>query len=65
LKARRIAAMITTGLRSNEFLIHGHSHRAYLSESSASADPGHWLGNAGTYLVVDDGKINLESVNIR
>ena len=65
LKARRIAAMITTSLRSNEFLIHGHSHQAYLSKNQMSADPGHWLGTAGAYLVIDDGKISLQNWNTR
>jgi UDP-2,3-diacylglucosamine pyrophosphatase LpxH len=63
LKARRLAAMLTTGLRSNEFLIHGHSHHAYLSESQKSADPGHWLGSSGSYLTIDDGEISLEFWN--
>jgi hypothetical protein len=65
LKARRIAAMITTGLRSNEFLIHSHSHQAYLSKNHMSADPGHWLGTAGGYLVIDIGKVSLQNWNTR
>ena len=61
LKSRRLAAKLSTGLRSDEFLIHGHSHQAYLSKTYMSGDPGHWLGNAGSYLVIDDGKIDLEN----
>jgi UDP-2,3-diacylglucosamine pyrophosphatase LpxH len=65
IKARRVAAMLTIGLRHDETLIHGHSHHAYISKSYLSADPGHWLGNAGAYLEIDDGKISLEYWNAR
>ncbi|MHA2043264.1 MAG: hypothetical protein ACXAAO_02535 [Candidatus Thorarchaeota archaeon] len=56
---RRIAATLTTGLGSNDFLIRGHGHSPYVSQSAKVADAGCWIGSKGSYIKIDDGHVSV------
>lgn len=58
-RARRIAAIFSTGLRANEFLIHGHGHEPYVDIENRLADAGCWLRDKGSFLVIEDGLVRV------
>lgn len=55
--AKRLAATFSRHLNHDEFLIHGHGHRAFLDIENRVADTGCWLGKKATYISIDDGRI--------
>ncbi len=54
---RRIAAMFTTELKNNEFLIHGHGHSAFVNQETRTADAGCWIRDAASFITIDDGEV--------
>lgn len=58
---RRIAATVSTGLRSDDFLIKGHGHTPYVSQESRVADAGCWLGTHGSYVLVSEGQVSVHN----
>jgi UDP-2,3-diacylglucosamine pyrophosphatase LpxH len=61
LQIRRLVAMLTVDLHSDEFLIHGHGHQSHVNEIIQEADTGCWLQHAGSFLVIDRGKPSISS----
>ncbi len=57
----RVAAMLTTGLQSNEFLVRGHGHQPYIDSTIQIADAGCWLRNKGSFIVIDKGVVSLST----
>lgn len=56
---RRIAATLTTGLGNDEFLIRGHGHSPYVSQSTKIADAGCWIRTQGSYLQINEGQVSV------
>lgn len=59
-KMTRLWAKLTAGLRSNEFLIYGHTHDLYVDMPGRIANAGSWVKKAKSYLSIDDGKVSEE-----
>jgi UDP-2,3-diacylglucosamine pyrophosphatase LpxH len=63
---RRIAAMLTVNLQSDEFLIHGHGHQGEVDERFRTADTGCWLHNQASFITIDAGDVRyLQWLKIR
>ncbi|MFW9808909.1 MAG: hypothetical protein ACFFE6_05970 [Candidatus Thorarchaeota archaeon] len=58
-RSRRMAADISVGLQEDQFLIRGHGHVPYVNQEAMVADAGCWLGNAGSYLEIEDGQVSV------
>ncbi|MHA1615236.1 MAG: metallophosphoesterase [Candidatus Thorarchaeota archaeon] len=61
LNANRIAAMFNTDLTTEEFLIHGHGHRAFVNHQFRIADTGCWIKDAASFITIDDGEVTSNS----
>jgi len=59
--ARRIAAMFTTKLKQNEFLIHGHGHSTFVNQEARTADAGCWIKEEASFLMLEDGEVTSNS----
>ena len=59
--ARRIAAMFTTELKHNEFLIHGHGHSTFVNQETRTADAGCWIREEASFLMLEDGEVTSNS----
>ena len=59
--AGRIAAMFTTELHHDEFLIHGHGHSTFVNRETRTADAGCWVKNAASFITIDDGEVTSRS----
>jgi UDP-2,3-diacylglucosamine pyrophosphatase LpxH len=59
--SRRIAATLTTGLRSDEYLIRGHGHSPYVSHDSRVADAGCWIETKGSYIKIDEEQVSVHN----
>jgi len=55
--AGRIAAMFTTELQHNEFLIHGHGHSTFVNQETRTADTGCWVKDAASFITIEDGEV--------
>ena len=55
--ARRIAAMFTTELKHDEFLIHGHGHSTFINQETRTADAGCWIRDVASFITIDDGEV--------
>jgi len=55
--ARRIAAMFTTDLHHDEFLIHGHGHSTFVNRETKTADTGCWIKDAASFITIEDGEV--------
>ncbi|MGY5859617.1 MAG: metallophosphoesterase [Candidatus Thorarchaeota archaeon] len=55
---QRIAAMFSTDLQHDEFLVHGHGHNNHVDLTNHKADTGCWLGNKGSFISIEDGKVS-------
>jgi len=62
--ARRIAAMFTTELHHDEFLIHGHGHNTFINQETRTADAGCWIKDAASFITIDDGEVTSRSWQI-
>jgi len=61
LNANRIAAMFNTDLTPEEFLIHGHGHKAFVNQQFRIADTGCWIKDAASFITIDDGEVTSNS----
>ena len=57
--AREPAVKAMLGADVNEWLIFGHTHRAYVDENSKTANCGNWIEDS-TYITIEDGKVHLK-----
>lgn len=55
--ARRIAAMFTTELKHDEFLIHGHGHHTFVNQETRTADAGCWIKENASFIKLEDGNV--------
>jgi UDP-2,3-diacylglucosamine pyrophosphatase LpxH len=62
---RRIAAMLTVNLQSDEYLIHGHDHRGEIDDIFGVADTGCWLYDRASFITIDEGVVRLSKWNIQ
>jgi len=58
---KRIAALFTTELKHNEFLIHGHGHSTFVNQETRTADTGCWIKDEASFITIDDGEVTSRS----
>ncbi|TFG26707.1 hypothetical protein EU528_13950 [Candidatus Thorarchaeota archaeon] len=56
-KLQRVAAMFSSDLQQDEFLIHGHGHDGHVDYVNRMADSGCWIQDKATFITIDDGKV--------
>ncbi|TFH06717.1 MAG: hypothetical protein E4H14_10165 [Candidatus Thorarchaeota archaeon] len=64
-KLQRVAAIFSSDLHQDEFLIHGHGHNGHVDYANSMADSGCWIEDKASFIKIDDGKVSCTPWPIR
>lgn len=64
-KLQRIAAIFSSGLQQDEFLIHGHGHNGHVDYVNSSADSGCWIEEKASFIQIKNGEVTCNPWPIR
>ena len=59
-RMQRVAAMFSSDLQHDEFLIHGHGHNGHVDYVNRMADSGCWIEDKASFITIVDGNVTCK-----